>query len=80
MLILSIIVLGAAAGFIATRVMNIDMGVPQTIAVGVIGALVGGAILQFLLTMVGVAANIIGAIFGAMLLLWLYQRYVGGSR
>ena len=74
------IVLGAAAGFVATRIMDMEMGVAPTIAVGVIGALVGGLLLRFLLTMVGMVAQVIGAVFGAVLLLWLYKRYSGRSR
>lgn len=76
MSILILIIIGTAAGFIATRIMGVEMGLPQTIAVGVIGALVGGWIIQFLLSMVGAAAGFVGAIFGAILLLWLYQRFV----
>jgi len=76
MSILFLIIIGTAAGFIATRIMDVEMGVPQTIAVGVIGALVGGWIIQFLLSMMGAAAGLVGAIFGAVLLLWLYQKYV----
>jgi len=73
--ILVLIIIGTAAGFIATRVMDMNLGLPQTIALGVLGALVGGWILRFLLTMAGAAASFIGAIFGAILLLYLYQRF-----
>ncbi len=74
--VLLIVIIGTAAGFIATRLMGIELGVPQTIAVGVIGALVGGWTIRFLLSMVGALAGIVGAVFGAVVLLWLYQRYV----
>jgi len=74
--ILLLIIIGTAAGFIATRIMGVDLGVPQTIAVGVIGALVGGWTIRFLLSMMGAVAGFVGAIFGAIILLWLYQRYV----
>ena len=76
MSILLLIIIGTAAGFIATRIMGVDLGVPQTIAVGVIGALVGGWTIRFLLSMMGAVAGFVGAIFGAIILLWLYQRYV----
>ena len=75
--ILVLIIVGAAAGFIATRVMDVELGVPQTIAVGVLGALIGGAILRFLLSMMGITAGFVGAIFGAVLLIWLYKAYAG---
>ena len=76
MSILLLIIIGTAAGFIATRIMGVDLGVPQTIAVGVIGALVGGWTIRFLLSMMGAVAGFVGAIFGAIILLWLYQKYV----
>lgn len=75
--ILVMIIIGAAAGFIATRIMDVQLGTIQTIAVGVIGALVGGWIIRFLLSMMGAAAGLVGAVFGAVLLLWLYQRLGG---
>lgn len=74
--VLLFIIIGTAAGFIATRIMGMDLGLPQTIAVGVLGALVGGWIIRFLLSMLGATAGLVGAIFGAVLLLWLYERYV----
>lgn len=74
--ILVLIIIGTAAGFIATRIMDIQTGVPQTIAIGILGALVGGWIIQFLLSMMGAAAGFIGAILGSLLLLWLYQKFV----
>lgn len=76
MSVLLLVIIGTAAGFIATRMMGVEMGVPQTIAVGVIGALVGGWTIRFLLSMVGALAGFVGAVFGAVVLLWLYQRYI----
>ena len=37
--ILALIIIGAAAGFIATRAMRIDADLISTIAIGVLGAL-----------------------------------------
>jgi len=77
MSILALIIVGAAAGFIATRMMDVQLGLPQTIAVGVLGALVGGGILRFLLSMLGITAGFVGAVFGAVLLIWIYKTYAG---
>ncbi len=74
--ILMLIIIGAAAGFIATRLMDFSVGVPTTILIGVLGALIGGLVLRFLLLLTGVAAGIVGAILGALLLIWIWQRYV----
>ena len=72
---LFLIIVGAAAGFLATRIMDIDLGVPQTIAVGVLGAIVGGFALRLLLSALGIAAGFIGAVLGAVVLLWAYKAF-----
>ena len=38
MAVLYLLIIGAAAGFIATRIMDLDTNVPATIAIGVLGA------------------------------------------
>lgn len=71
-----LIILGAAAGFVATRVMDLQTSVPATIAIGVLGALVGGVLLRVILTAAGLLGGLIGAILGAVVLIWLWQTYV----
>jgi uncharacterized membrane protein YeaQ/YmgE (transglycosylase-associated protein family) len=71
--ILFLVIIGAAAGFIATRVMKVQTDVPTTIAIGVFGALVGGLILRALITMASWAAGFVGAVLGAILLIWLWK-------
>ncbi|WP_343080163.1 GlsB/YeaQ/YmgE family stress response membrane protein [Ostreiculturibacter nitratireducens] len=75
MQVIWLIIIGAAAGFIATRLMKIEADLITTIAIGVLGALVGGLVLRILLAVTGWAAGFIGAILGAMLLIWLWQTY-----
>jgi uncharacterized membrane protein YeaQ/YmgE (transglycosylase-associated protein family) len=75
MAILALIIIGAAAGFIATRLMNLQTDLVTTIAIGVLGALVGGLALRFLLAITGLAAGFVGAILGAMALIWLWETY-----
>ncbi len=76
MSIIFLIIIGAAAGFLATRLMGIETDVVTTIAIGIAGALIGGLILRFLLVLTGFAAGFIGAVLGAMLLIWAYRTYV----
>ena len=73
--VIALIVIGAAAGFIATRMMRLDIGVLPTIGIGILGALVGGLVLRALLTITGWLAGFVGAVLGAMLLIWLWQTY-----
>lgn len=70
-----LLIIGAAAGFLATRMMRVEASVPVTIAVGMGGALIGGLLLRALLSVMGLFAGLIGAVLGALLLIWLWQTY-----
>ena len=71
-----LIIVGAAAGFLATRIMRIEAGIVPTVLIGIGGALIGGLMLRFLLTVTGALAGLVGAVLGAMLLIWVWQRYL----
>lgn len=73
-----LIIIGAAAGLIATRLMKIEADLVTTIAVGVLGALIGGLILRALITMASWLSGFVGAVLGAMLLIWLWRTYGPG--
>jgi uncharacterized membrane protein YeaQ/YmgE (transglycosylase-associated protein family) len=73
--IVLLIVIGIAAGFLATRVMGLNTDVPTTIAIGVAGALVGGFALRALVMVSGWMAGFVGAVLGAMILIWLWKTY-----
>lgn len=70
-----LLIVGAAAGFLATRMMRIEASIPVTIAIGMGGALIGGLVLRALLSVMGLFAGLIGAVIGALLLIWLWQTY-----
>ena len=72
------IIIGAAAGFIATRFMRVEASMVTTIAIGIFGALIGGLVLRFLLTVAGAMAGFVGAVLGAILLSWLWRTYGPG--
>jgi uncharacterized membrane protein YeaQ/YmgE (transglycosylase-associated protein family) len=73
--IMALIIIGAAAGFLATRMMRVETGIVQTVAIGVLGAVIGGLVLRTLVTLASLAAGFVGAVLGALLLVWLWQRY-----
>ena len=73
--IIALIIIGAAAGYLATRFMKIEANMVTTIAIGIGGALIGGLILRGLLTVMGWMSGFVGAVLGAMLLIWLWQTY-----
>lgn len=74
--LLLLAIIGAAAGFLATRLMKVQADIPTTIAIGVGGALIGGLVLRFLMMVTGWMAGFVGAVLGAVLLIWLWQKYV----
>ena len=59
-----LIIVGAAAGFLATRVMRVNLGVVETVGLGIAGAVIGGLVLRFLIAVTGALAGLVGAVLG----------------
>lgn len=76
-ILIILIVIGAAAGFLATRFMQVRTDVPTTVALGIGGAFLGWLALRLLAAISGWAALSVGAVLGAMALIWLWQTYAG---
>lgn len=70
-----LLIVGAAAGFLATRLMKWEANIVVTIAVGIAGALVGGWLLRMLLSGMAMMSGLVGAVLGALVLVWLWQHY-----
>jgi uncharacterized membrane protein YeaQ/YmgE (transglycosylase-associated protein family) len=77
MMILYIIIIGAAAGFLATRVMKLEADVLTTVGIGILGAIIGGLVLRFLMTVFGMFAGFLGAFLGAIFLIWAWRAIRG---
>ncbi len=75
MTVVALIIVGAAAGFMATRLMKLDTDPITTIAIGIFGALAGGLALRFLTSVTGLLGGFVGAVLGSMLLIWLWKTY-----
>ncbi len=71
-----LLIVGAAAGFLATRLMRLQTDIPTTVAIGVGGALIGGLVIRLLIEVTGWAAGFMGALLGAIVLIWLWKTYV----
>jgi uncharacterized membrane protein YeaQ/YmgE (transglycosylase-associated protein family) len=69
---LGLALIGAVAGWIAKRLMDVPLGMAQTVLVGMAGALVGGFLIRFVLPAVFM---LLGAVLGAMLVIWAIQRF-----
>jgi uncharacterized membrane protein YeaQ/YmgE (transglycosylase-associated protein family) len=80
MQLIALIIIGAAAGLIATRLMRLEADLPTTVAIGVLGALVGGLVLRGLLIVGGWMAGFVGAVLGAMALIWIWRTYISRRR
>ncbi len=78
MSVLFLIIIGVAAGFIASKVMKTDLSLVETIAIGVLGAIIGGLVLRGLIAAGSLIFGLVGAVVGACILIWLYQRYLKG--
>ena len=74
--LLVIIVIGAAAGFLATRMMKVQTDVLTTIVIGIVGSVIGWALIRFLVAITSWAAMFVGGVLGAMLLIWAWRTYI----
>lgn len=70
-----LLIVGAAAGFLATRILKVDLDTPTTIALGVFGALIGGLVLRGLVMLAGAGAGFVGALLGALALVWAWKTW-----
>ena len=74
--IVVLIIIGAAAGFLATRLMRIEADIPTTMLIGIVGALIGGFVLRTLVAVMGWLSGFVGAVLGALLVIWIWQTYL----
>jgi uncharacterized membrane protein YeaQ/YmgE (transglycosylase-associated protein family) len=71
-----LLVVGVAVGFLATRILKVDLDTPSTIALGVLGALIGGLLLRGLMMVAGIGAGVVGALLGAVVLIWAWKSWI----
>lgn len=74
--IVAMIIIGAAAGFFATRLLRIEADMLTTVAIGIGGALIGSLVLRLLIVVTGWLAGFVGAVLGAVALIWLWNAFV----
>ena len=69
------LLIGVLAGWIAERAMNRDHGLLTNMLVGIAGSFVGGALASLLnVSYYGFFGNLIVAVVGAILILWIFGR------
>jgi uncharacterized membrane protein YeaQ/YmgE (transglycosylase-associated protein family) len=82
--VISWIILGLIAGFIASKIVNrTGSGLILDLVLGMVGAAVGGFIFSGLFGMSGITGlniwSIIVSVIGAVIVLWVYERLVARS-
>jgi uncharacterized membrane protein YeaQ/YmgE (transglycosylase-associated protein family) len=72
---LSMLVIGALAGWIAEKVTQSDHGIFTSILVGIAGSFVGGVLAAILnIPVFGFMRTLVAAIIGAILILFVWHR------
>jgi uncharacterized membrane protein YeaQ/YmgE (transglycosylase-associated protein family) len=77
--VLALIIVGIAAGFVATRLMRIEADLVTTSAIGVLGVVAGVFLLRLLLVGATLLGYLAGALAGAMVVAWAYKRLFQGG-
>lgn len=72
-----LVIIGALAGVIATRLMRVNVDLPTAMVVGVLGAFAGALGFRFLLTSASWVGAFVLALLGSLVLIWLWQKFAG---
>ena len=73
--LVALLVVGVAVGFLASRILKVNLDTPSTIALGVLGALIGTVVLRGLVMLSGIGAGFVGALLGALILIWAWKSW-----
>jgi uncharacterized membrane protein YeaQ/YmgE (transglycosylase-associated protein family) len=74
--LITMLIIGGLAGWIAEKVTESDHGIFTNILVGIAGAFIGGKIAEVLqIPVFGFFRTLIAAIIGAILILFLWRRF-----
>jgi uncharacterized membrane protein YeaQ/YmgE (transglycosylase-associated protein family) len=75
------IIIGGVAGWIAEQIMKTEHGLLTNIILGIVGAVVGNFLLMLVFgsTLGGIVGQLIVAVIGAVLLIWIW-RLIRGRR
>lgn len=77
--IVLLVIVGALAGVLATRLMRVNADLPTAMVIGVLGAFAGAMGFRFLVTSASWVGAFVLALLGSLLLLWIWQKAMGGK-
>ena len=79
--ILLLLIVGAAVGFLATHFMGLKTNALISVAIGILGAILGGFVLRALVALFSGPSSLlglfVGGFLGAVAIIWIYRRYLG---
>ena len=75
MSLIFLVIIGAAAGVLATRLMRLETDLPTALAIGIGGALFGGAAIWLVVKVASWLSGLVIAVIGAVALIWLWRTY-----
>lgn len=73
-MILFLVLVGTAAGLLATRLMRIQTDLLTPVVLGIVGAGIGWLALRFVLALSGWLIMALAATLGAVAVIWLWQK------
>ncbi|PIB23248.1 hypothetical protein BFP76_09555 [Amylibacter kogurei] len=77
-----VLIVGAAAGVLGAHFMKLNVNIYMACAIGVLGTILGSFALRGLMNVMlgtsGVLSLFVGAIFGVVVLIWIYRTYFSG--
>lgn len=71
---LGLVIIGTAAGFIASRLMGEELGLGTTVAVGILGAVLGWVALRLVMAAGGVVGFFVAPVIGAVVVIWIWRE------
>lgn len=73
------LIIGAAIGYVATRIMKTETNIAITIAIGILGAIVGVVLLRATAYVLALGSGIVplfvSGVAGALIILWVYKKF-----
>jgi len=75
MAIVVLVIIGIAAGFVATRLLRVEADPVTTAAIGVLGTVLGLLAVRLLLVGVTFLGALAAALLGTLGLAWLYREW-----
>lgn len=72
-----LIMVGALAGVVSTRLMRMNTDLPTAILLGILGAVIGGIGFRMMMTSASWVGAFVLALLGSLALLWVWQKYQG---